>query len=145
MHVHVKGDDAGPRGNKGIRRGVDFKAGMVNLNILAKYKFSNGYILQESSKISPYLLAGFGGLYSRSTGDGPDGQYIKPFTENVLTVNFCAGAGIKYQIKSNFGIFVQTLALMPQTDRIDGWYPAVIANGANDYFLMNSIGVIYSM
>ena len=144
-YVHVKGDNAGPRGNKGIRPGVNFIAGMANLNIIAKYKFTNGYILQESSKISPYLLAGFGGLYSISSGVGPDDQGIKNFTEKIFAFNFCAGAGVKYQIKSNIGIFIQTLALMPMTDKIDGWYPAVTVNGANDFFLMNSIGVIYSM
>ena len=144
-YAHVKGDNAGPRGNKGIRPGVNFKAGMANLNMIAKYKFTNGYILQESSKISPYLLAGFGGLYSISTGNGPDGQDIKKFTEKIFAINFCVGAGVKYQVNSNIGIFVQTMPLMPLTDRIDGWFPVVAVNGANDYFLMNSIGVIYIM
>lgn len=131
--------------------GTDFNAKMINFNLLAKYKIDNGYLLKENPKLSPYIIGGIGALYSISDGNGysyttDNGiNNSAPFSgRKVFAFNFCAGAGIKYQLTNKISLYFQPMAIMPLSDKFDGWYQDIIANKRNDMFLSNSIGVIFA-
>lgn len=136
---HVRGDNAGPNRNTGIDTVFNFKANMGNLNINLKYKFTNGYILKESCKWSPYIVGGIGGIYSVSKGLSHLGNFTNL---KVLTFNFNLGVGLKYQLNPNVGLYIQSMQLMPLSDKFDGWYLKIPANKHNDVFLMSCIGII---
>ena len=80
--------DFGDPGESYTANGVDIVNPLLNL----RYKFSNGYILKENSRIQPYLFGGLGYLWDNNS-DG---------------VNFDAGVGVKVPIKPNFSLFVAT-------------------------------------
>jgi len=136
----VHGDNAGPRGNKGVLQCADFRSVLVNIDVMAKFKLANGYMLNEESKISPLLLAGIGGIYSSTSGHN---SRRDDFEQSMLTFNFCLGAEIRVMVNSRTGIYARSVVLLPLTDKIDGWYPLIPANEKNDYFMMNSIGVTF--
>jgi len=139
----VKDINNTPVKNKDLWDSLQFKSRMGNLNIHLKYKFTNGYILKESSTLSPYLVAGIGLVYSKSTGIGYIGDFRdKP--EKVFTANFNYGGGLKYQMNLHVGFFIQSIHMNLLNDRIDGWDPDIPANKKNDVFLMNSIGVVFT-
>jgi OmpA-OmpF porin, OOP family len=136
----VRGDNTGPRRNKGLDTIYNFQANMGNFNVNLKYKFTNGYILKESASFSPYLVFGFGTIYSHSVGFGHMGDFTQN-PEKVWAINLNVGAGLKYQINAHVGIFIQSMQLMPLVDRVDGWYINIPSNKKNDVFLMNAIGI----
>ncbi|MDD4644418.1 MAG: OmpA family protein [Bacteroidales bacterium] len=117
---------------------VSYTADMYNLNLLAKYKFNNGYLLKETAILSPYILAGFGGNQSVSQGVNNDGAFSD---QKLLTFNLYGGLGLNLRVSKNISIVVQTALLMPFTDKIDGWNSDVIGNKGNDLFLENSVGL----
>lgn len=140
----IQGDPLGANGVKSMPAGVNFKANLTCLNILLKYKFTNGYLLKESAKLSPYLLAGAGTLYNASSGVGFSGAFSGSTKEKVLAANLSLGLGLRYRLTNKLGIFIQTLELATGTDKIDGWYPDVPSNKKNDKLLLNTIGITYT-
>ena len=137
----VKGDNAGPRGNKGVLQFASFQAEMINLDLLVKYKFNNDYLLKKSSRVCPWLDAGLGVLYATTTGIN---SRLGDFYDDIFTENFCLGAGIECRISSKIGIYLRSQLLLPLSDKIDGWYPAISANHNYDQFMINSIGLTFT-
>jgi outer membrane protein OmpA-like peptidoglycan-associated protein len=111
---------------------------MYNLNILAKYKFNNGYILKESALLAPFVLAGLGGNYSIGKGVADTGPYSG---QKMLNPNLYGGLGINLRVSQNISLAVQSSIMLPLTDKIDHWYPNVSANKSPDYFMENSVAV----
>lgn len=75
----------------------ELRSMMISGNTSVKYKFANGYILKESSKLAPYIYAGVGINYLSDV--------MKRNCVNVgthLTIN--TGAGVKYNITERFNI-----------------------------------------
>lgn len=75
----------------------ELRSMMISGNTSIKYKFANGYLLKEDSKISPYLYAGVGINYLSDV--------MKRNCVNVgnhFTIN--AGAGVKYNITERLNI-----------------------------------------
>ncbi len=75
----------------------ELRSMMISGNAAIKYKFANGYILKENSKLAPYVYAGFGLNYLSDV--------MKRNCVNVgnhFTIN--AGAGLKYNITERFNV-----------------------------------------
>ena len=75
----------------------ELRSMMISGNTAIKYKFANGYILKEDSKIAPYIYAGVGMNYLSDV--------MKRNCVNVgnhFTIN--AGAGVKYNITERLNI-----------------------------------------
>jgi OmpA-OmpF porin, OOP family len=119
---------------------LNFEADMYNLNLLAKYKFNNGYILKETARLSPFLLAGVGGNMSITNGKGENGVITD---ESLIKPNLYGGVGLNFRISQAVSLVVQTSLLMPFTDEIDGTTGAVapVSVKGNDKFLENSVGL----
>jgi OmpA-OmpF porin, OOP family len=127
-------------GRTGMPTWMHFEADMYNLNLLMKYKFNNGYILKETAKLSPFLLAGFGGNLSITNGEGEEGMmnditFIRP--------NVYGGAGLSLQIVPALALVVQTSVQMPFIDKIDGVSGIAAPNYTkmNDLFMENSVAL----
>ena len=75
----------------------ELRAKMIAGNIALKYKFANGTILKEDSKISPYVYAGIGINHLR---DQMGRQCVN--VGNHFSLN--AGGGFKYNINERFNV-----------------------------------------
>lgn len=118
---------------------LDFESKMYNLNLLVKYKFDNGYLLKESARLAPYVLAGIGGNMASASGTGENNL---PFTDQKYTApNVYGGLGLNFRISPLLSVVVQSSIMMPLVDKIDGWYPDIEANKNVDFFMENSVGV----
>ena len=127
-------------GISGMPTWLSFTSDMYNLNLLAKYKFNNGYILKETAILAPFVLAGFGGNISVSNGVGENGAMSG---EQLLKPNLYGGLGLNLRISHAISLAVQTSLMMPFTDEIDGTSGAVapVTKKGNDKFLQNSVGL----
>lgn len=75
----------------------ELRSMIISGNTSVKYKFANGYMLKEDSKLAPYVYAGIGINYLSDV--------MKRNCVNVgthLTIN--GGAGVKYNITERFNI-----------------------------------------
>lgn len=137
LHFFYDQAHGGDDGRFGLAPWLDFKSDMYNLNLLAKYKFNNGYILKETAIVAPYLLGGIGGNLANTSGSGPDGA----FDESYKNPNIYGGLGLNIQIIPSVSLAVQTTLMSPFNDKIDGWYPDAAENQSPDLFMENSVAV----
>ena len=90
---------------------VDFKGNVVDLGTqfeLNFWGFGMGPGYKKLSRITPYLLLGFG-LTIGSTSDG-----------GCFGVNFPVGGGIKYKIKPRLNLAFEWSVHFSTTDKLDG-------------------------
>jgi OmpA-OmpF porin, OOP family len=127
-------------GLSGMPTWLHFEGDMFNLNVLAKYKFNNGYILKEDARLAPFILAGLGGNLALTTGVGENGVFTN---SKYLRPNLYGGIGLNLHVSKAIDIAVQTSLLVPFTDKVDGTTGAVapVSKRGNDVFLENSIGL----
>lgn len=126
-------------GRLGSHTWLSFEADMFNLNLLFKYKFNNGYLLKETARLAPFILAGVGGNFSIGTGVAESGPFTK---QKYLNPDLYGGLGLNIRISQALNIAVQSSLMSPFSDKIDGWYPANFPpNKSPDYYLENSVGV----
>ncbi|MCF8254201.1 MAG: OmpA family protein [Bacteroidia bacterium] len=111
-----------------------FKGNMLHGNLNLKYKFNNGYLLSETSKIAPYAFVGGGA--TKFTGSRINSGYDYPVV---------AGLGASLYISNALSIFYQgTFGYMgtahnnPQTNN------GIAATG-NDQFMLHMVGVGMSL
>jgi outer membrane protein OmpA-like peptidoglycan-associated protein len=123
---------------------LNFEADMYNLNLLAKYKFNNGYILKETARLAPYILAGLGGNLSVTNGVGENGPMS---AEKLIRPNLYGGAGLNLRLTPRLDFAVQTSLMMPFSDKIDGISGAVapVSKKGNDRFLENSVALFIKL
>lgn len=127
-------------GRSGMPTWLQFEAQMYNLNLVAKYKFNNGYLFKESARLAPFILAGIGGTRSNSKGIGENGAFTG---QKLLTPNLYGGVGLNLRVSQAVNFTVQTSLLLPFTDKIDGTVGTVapMSKKGNDKFLENSVGL----
>lgn len=127
-------------GKSGMPTWLHFEGDMFNLNLLAKYKFNNGYIFKESARLAPFILAGLGGNLALSTGVGENGTFVD---EKTIKPNLYGGLGLNLKISPALSFVVQTALLVPFTDKIDGTVGDVapVSKKGNDIFMENSVGL----
>ncbi|MCD6347253.1 MAG: hypothetical protein J7L96_07530, partial [Bacteroidales bacterium] len=68
---------------------LSFMSHMYNVNMVAKFKFDNGYILKEESRFAPFVLGGLGANYADGNGTGENGA----FAQTLLRPNLYGGVG----------------------------------------------------
>lgn len=119
----------------GMIDGPGFRNTLLDLNIMAKYKFNNGYILKEESMIAPYLFLGIGDALSIYT-DVETGEKDAPLAE----FNLPMGIGVKFNINEKWSASLETHYNYFVNDRADG----VVLGKWDDQFLYNAIGFSYN-
>ncbi len=127
-------------GNSGMPTWLNFESHMYNMNLLAKYKFNNGYIFKETARIGPYILAGLGVNRANSSGVGENGIFSE---QKYLNPNIYGGLGLNFRITQAVSFAIQTSLMLPFTDEIDGSTGAVapVSKKGNDKFLENSVAI----
>lgn len=117
---------------------LNFAADIYDFNILAKYKFNNGYIFKEEALLAPFLVGGIGGIYYDTEGYGEDGV----LDDSGVTPNLYGGFGINLRLASWMNFGVMSGFAYPFTDMIDGFegedHPEP-PNTSNDVFQENSV------
>ena len=98
---------------------------MASAGISIKYKFANGYILKEESKLSPYVYAGAG--INRLT-DRMKMNCIVPGDYYSLNI----GGGFKYNVTERFNIGFNLSIGRFQSDELD-----FIEKGGSDVYMQN--------
>lgn len=114
-----------------------FENKLFDINVLLDYKFNNGYILKETSIISPYIFVGAGdaiSIYTNKT-TGVKEQPLAYF-------NIPMGAGIMFNVTPKFSVSLETHYNYAITDELDG----IVSDDTkwDDSFLYNSIGLNYN-
>ncbi|MFK8045147.1 MAG: OmpA family protein [Crocinitomicaceae bacterium] len=113
-----------------------FKNTLVDFNIMAKYKFNNGYILKEESLFAPYLFLGIGDALSIYT-DVTTGVKDAP----LAVFNLPMGFGFKFNVNEKLSASIETHYNYMVNDRADGQ----VEGKWDDQFLYNAIGVSYNL
>jgi OOP family OmpA-OmpF porin len=103
------------------------------------YKFNNGYILKEDSKLSPFVELGFGiaGYSTKAQGSNLNTNTINTDGRDYLLP---LGVGLKYQFTKSLALqykFVYNFTDHDVRDRM-------VINGNHDKFAEQSVGVIFS-
>ncbi len=104
-------------------------------NIQLKYKFANGYLLKEESRIAPYLYAGAGidnvqDIWTHNTRVNP-GTYIAITGGAGVRFNFCEKISFTYNI--GFGYFTN--------DKLDFGYGT---HNSNPMYMQNTYSLGYN-
>jgi OmpA-OmpF porin, OOP family len=119
-----------------------FKTRLFNVSVGVRYKFNNGVILPEESKLAPYLLMGWGGQYMHSRINNQERNYTGG--AGVAT----GGLGLQYNLNNTISLRIQSLANYTFNDIWDG---APLTNGVhsrnklNDMYMYHSVGIVYNI
>jgi OmpA-OmpF porin, OOP family len=107
-------------------------------SLFLHYKFDNGYFLDESSSLSPFIelgwgLAGYdaGGYNQASRVDTKGTDFIVPF-----------GVGLKYKITKNLALQYKFVYNLTNHDYRDKMFTDGV-NDKNDAFAEHSFGVVF--
>jgi outer membrane protein OmpA-like peptidoglycan-associated protein len=109
--------------------------------VYLKYKFSNGYIFKENSRVQFSLLLGIG--LSWLTGENVYDYYVNQlmqlnnFTAKDFTVS--SGWNIGVRLSKRFTVYEQSVFVYTDHDGRDGY---IINN--NDGYLMHNLGITYN-
>ncbi|MBC7864059.1 MAG: outer membrane beta-barrel protein [Bacteroidia bacterium] len=116
--------------------GCPGRVGLGNLNsrmlaggIFVRYKFSNGYLLSEHSRLSPYIS--FGGA-ANSISDRMRMNCVKAGTY----YSFNVGAGLKYKLSERVNLNYNFSLGYFTSDKLD-----FISHHSNDMYMQNTIGL----
>ncbi|MES2779500.1 MAG: OmpA family protein [Bacteroidota bacterium] len=109
-----------------------FKGDMLHGNFTLKYKFYNGYMISEDSRIAPYIFAGVG---------------VSDFTKANITNNtdmpIIGGAGLRFNLNEVINISYQATYGYMSTAHND---PTTgVAPTGNDHFMMHTLGFGFNL
>jgi len=119
-----------------------FEAHMWNGTLGARFKFNNGAILKEESKLGPYIVGGLSGIYASRQGNGGD---LGIFNNKGMDLGLYGGIGLKLVVSPTIDFEVQTAVLYPFTDEYDGTTGKAIAadtDKLNDRFHQGHFAVV---
>ena len=112
----------------------------INLNVLLKYKFNNGYLFKEDAALAPFLIGGFGATYLNSQLFAGPQRTGKIDPEGVVKPSLIGGAGIYFRFNDVVGVEAASMFNRPFDDEWDG-----IKKGGNDIYLQHSLGLIFNL
>jgi outer membrane protein OmpA-like peptidoglycan-associated protein/opacity protein-like surface antigen len=125
-----------------------FVGSKFDMSVFSHYKFNNGYIFKESSKLSPFVSLGLGfASYSRAgfdTGSNPTIVVDKP--DLIIPM----GIGLKYQISRSLAIQYQYLYNITTSDKHDlndpsfFTQPDYLENNVNDTYGQHWLSLAFS-
>ena len=97
-----------------------FRGRKLDVSVYTQYKFNNGYILKEDSKLSPFLTIGLGfatyGINSSIDKSGSNPALYPTIITKGADLIIPVGAGLKYQISDRIAIQYQYLYNFTNSD-----------------------------
>ena len=131
-----------------------FEGAKLDVTLFTHYKFNNGYILNENSRISPFLSLGIGlADYSINNNATPYPTIITDRTDFIIPI----GVGIKYQLSDNIAIQYQYIYNYTNSDVHDQNISGGTTNTffgttshpgsvkGNDVFGQHIFGIVFSL
>jgi OmpA-OmpF porin, OOP family len=110
-----------------------FKGDMLHVNLNVKYKFSNGYMIKEDSRLAPYIFAGIG-LSNFS------GNHIT----NGIDYPIVGGLGMRFMLNDFISLNYQaTFGYM--SDAHNDPTQTTVAPTGNDRFMFHTIGIGFNL
>lgn len=123
---------------------IDFEGGkgtfenrLYDYNLALKYKFNNGYIMAEDSRLKPFVFVGFGATYSET------GHY-KNVGQNSIDFGVPGGVGLAIRLTDFLDLELRTLVKYSFSDSLDNNQDSPFETNFGDIFTYHSVGVIYS-
>lgn len=111
-----------------------FKGDMMHGNLNLRYKFSNGYLISEDSRLAPYVFGGVG--LSRFSG-----STINNSTDLALVT----GGGLNLRLTEVIGVTYQTtFGYLDNSHNISEAAAAARPKG-NDLFMFHTLGVGFNL
>jgi outer membrane protein OmpA-like peptidoglycan-associated protein len=125
-----------------------FVGNKLDMSLFSHYKFNNGYILKEESKLSPFVSLGLGiATYSKlSTDLGASPTILKEGVDLIIPI----GIGLKYQISRSLAIqyqYLYNITNRDNHDEIEGpkfFFDSKTENGRNDVYGQHWISLAFS-
>lgn len=114
-----------------------FETTLFDYNLMAKYKFNNGYILKEDFILAPYLVAGVGATYSVS-------QHYTNGNGNAFDFGFPGGVGLEIKLTDAFSVDLRSVLKYSLSDDWDNNMDSPFEQNFGDMFVYHSVGVTYS-
>jgi OOP family OmpA-OmpF porin len=146
--VNANWGQIGYLSKKGEFQTYSFGGHIADYFVGGKYKFSNGKLLKEDTKIRPYVFMGLGGFnYFIKTNFGfhlYDGNYVNKQVETAYKFNWPMGAGFDYPINDNLSAYGQITYNYTMSDSWDGIHRAAKWSD-NDQFLYYAAGIKYNL
>jgi len=118
-------------------QGPSFGANLFQANGQFRFKFHNGFILPETSKIQPYIFVG-GGIADYANASVFTDVAFNTVPQTDLTLN--AGLGATYMIFDKWGLNYTMLYGHTNGDSKDGY--AGFSAGW-DQFMIHQLGIVY--
>lgn len=119
---------------KGDRAPIEFKNEVLNFNVVAKYKLASGDLIEEDSRIRPYILLGAG-----------IDRYKPLISKNAVPSGYSGiavgGAGINFMLTDNFALFYQATYNYLMNDQFDG----AKAGQLNDAYMVHAVGLNFNL
>ncbi|MGD1844773.1 MAG: OmpA family protein [Salibacteraceae bacterium] len=112
-----------------------FKTFTTNFDLMARYKFNNGYLLKEDFPIAPFLQAGVATALTKA------GHYANDFE---MDFNFPMGGGIKFQVAEPLSVVLQTTYHYTLSDFYDADSRTQELDNTRDQFLTSTVGIVYN-
>lgn len=117
----------------GDYNGKSFFGEKLDANMFLEYKFNNGYILSQNSRISPFLTLGMGFANYKEIEE----NRIHVFPMDFV---FPVGAGVKFHLSKAIALQYKYLHHFTNNDQHD----MIRANGKNDRFGQHLLGFAIS-
>jgi OOP family OmpA-OmpF porin len=124
---------AGSWGYYAKDNGQGFKGDMLHVNLNVKYKFSNGYMIKEDSKLAPYVFAGLG--FSNFSGS---------HITNGVDFPIVGGAGMRFMLNEFISVNYQATMGFMGTAHNDPTTTTATPTG-NDIFMFHTIGIGFNL
>lgn len=118
-----------------------FSGHKIDFDLIFILKLNNGMVLPAESKLSPFLMAGFGsaGYY------GSEILYVTREGYRVNDLIVPVGAGIKYQLSERIAVQYSFLYKFTDHDVRDRYLEAGRQDGRQDHYGQQNLGLIYSL
>ncbi len=118
-------------------QGPSFSANLFQANAQLRFKFANGMMLSESSKIQPFVFVGAGIADWASVG--LNDKFAKA-TVPQTDLLWSGGLGATYLLLDNWGINYTLLYGYTNGDSKDGYSGF---SGGHDQFMIHQLGIVY--
>jgi len=125
-----------------------FRGLKYDASVFVHYKFNNGHVIKEESKLSPFLSIGLGlaayGINPALDNSGTDNTLSPTIVTKGTDIIFPLGVGIKYQLTNLFAVQYQYLYTFTNADNHDQNRGVNNKKPGNDAYGQHLIGLIYS-
>ena len=130
-------------------RKLGFTAQVTDLTLGLRFKFTNGKIMNEDSRIRPFLNAGWGGMQSISRIVHEQPGYDDNFVNNRswIAAHWNAGGGVRIALTDGIDLTLQSSYNYTYDDNYDGLpfsLSKVRLNALHDAFLYHSAGFVFN-